>query len=202
MLPAAVPPELPPPPAPAIVTTPVEVDRPPPPPRAASTPRRWGVEALAMGTLGVGGEAEGLGAELGGTFALPPAFDLRASFGATRGALPSSNARLTVMRARVGAGWRAASVGPVSLALRLDVGPCLHLVESHANATPTSGSRWVPAATAAVDIGWRLAPAVEAVVRMGAEVAFGTTRVLVGDEERGTIPAVRLVGQTGVRLLF
>jgi hypothetical protein len=155
-----------------------------------------------MGTTGIGGEAEGLGGELGGTMALAPTFDVRASIGVTRGALASSDARLTVVRPRLGAGWNAARVGPVSMGLRLDVGPCLHLVESHANASPTSGSRWVPAATGVVAIEWRLAPALEIIARIGAEVAFGTTRVLVGDEERGTIPAVRMVGQTGVRLLF
>lgn len=208
MLPASMPADLPaPPPAtpPAAPTREIERPPPPPPPPAPSddrSARRWGIEALAMGTMGVGGEADGFGAELGATIAITRSFDVRASMGATRGALTSSNARLTVMRPRVGAGWTVAVLGPVSMALRLDVGPCFHLVESHANASPSTGSRWVPAATPAGEIQWRLAPAFEILAKVGAEVAFGTTRVLVADEERGTIPAVRLVGQTGVRLLF
>lgn len=189
-----------------------EVQRPPEPTPVAPAEERpevhlegasasgWGVDVAFTTMAGLGGAGSGIGGDVGVRRRLAPKLDFRLALGVTRGAVSGAGATLTIVRPRVGVGVEVLRRGALSFTLRFEAGPWLHVVDR--SAPSSAGSRWVPALRAGGEIAWSVAPPVEATLDLGADLAFGTTRVLVGDEERASISPARLVGALGLRFVF
>ncbi len=172
-----------------------------PAPLASPTELRWAVDLALATTLGLGGDAGGVGGAVALGRELTPAIDARAVMAITRGAVSDAQASLTMLRPRAGVGLTVLRSGRFAGRVRLEAGPWLHLVNRSGSGRAT-GSRWLFGGETAAEIAWTLAPRVALTFDVGLDVAFGTTRVIVGAEERASIPPVRVVGDAGARLLF
>lgn len=161
----------------------------------------WSVDIALATMTGVGGSAGGFGGEVGLRRELTPIIDARAALTITRGGVSDAQGALTIVRPRVGLGITVAQASTLAVRVRVEGGPWLHVV-SRSGKGRAEGSRWLPGAEIAAEIAWVFAPRVALTVDLGLDVAFGTTRVLVGGEERASIPPVRAVGGAGVRLVF
>jgi hypothetical protein len=203
MLPPA-PPVAPPFVAPVVPPAAAPASEEPPPGPSPSARTRWGIDVRFAATTAASVRANGIGGEVGASVRLTSstnALDARVAIAATRGEL-TSLASLWIVRPRAGVGVVAISAAPITLTLRAEVGPWLHVVDRGAGASPNRGSRWVPGATLGADLAWSMARALDLVVGAGADVAFGTTRVVSGVDQSVTIPVLRFVGSSGFSFRF
>jgi hypothetical protein len=88
----------------------------------------------------------------------------------------------------------------VGVAIRLD-GLAIRQALSRDNG-PSHGERWTPGADVVLEGAWVVALPVAIVMGLGAEVAFGPTRVLVDNVTVTSLPVLRFVGEIGVRFSF
>ena len=197
--PPSRPPPVPPPPPPAAVERPSEP--PPAAPPSNAEDRPWALQLALLGMLGAGGDAPGLGGDVALRRRFGSVIDAGAALSLTRGDMSAAQATFTLVRPRIGVGVEVLQRGDLSFTLRIEAGPWLHGVASY-NGPASSDSRWVFGTSATGELAWSLTPPFGLVVDGGVDVASGTTRVLVGDEERTSIPPVRLVIALGVRLRF
>jgi hypothetical protein len=175
---------------------------------AAGAPRRFGVGVSGIGALGVEGPASAVGAAIEGVAFVTEWFALRLGASGRTGpvaALPGSDTVATA-----GAGVEAWVLGAAASAtfrfgLRADALAIVHRVR----ADPTEGGaeihdRWLPGADFRVQSAVRLGRRVDWLIGAGVEVAGGSTEIREGSgrEVVATIPALRLIGETGLRLLF
>lgn len=192
------PPSSPPPPQ---VDAPIAKPLAPSPPTVRST---FAADALATGTTGVTGDANAIGGELGLRAELGPRFGFRAAAGLGAGSAAGGVIMTRTVRLKLGAAYEVARwEGERTLTLRgrADVLAVLHEA-SLRDGSDASASRWVAALAAVLEGAWYVVPRAAIVVDAGVEVALGTTRVFVGNTERTTIPATRLVGAVGARFDF
>lgn len=196
--PAAVPA---PPPAPRL-PSPVADQPPSKPPAEGGRDRAWGLDLSLVNMGGIGGDAPGLGGDLGVRRWVATGIDIRVAASATSGRMSAAQASFTLVRPRVGVGFEVLHRGDVSVMVRLEAGPWLHAVERSSAGQTSGGRRWVAGSSASGELAWSLVPALALILGVGADVAFGTTRVLVAEDERATIPAVRIVAAGGVSLRF
>jgi hypothetical protein len=180
----------------------------PPATRAPVLRQRFGGLSL-IGGDDFQGVAGGLGGALEAAVPADETFALRFSAGVRGGALSSVSA--TGLTTTVGAGgawspWAGQADRRLDLALRADA---LLIVQAVRHTRSSGESDWkaspLPGADALVEAGWRLGGDLHAVVAVGLEAAFGTVAVSVvtsSQTQTATIPAVRAVGQAGLRLYF
>lgn len=197
----APPPPPPPPPPPAQSAVARAVEPPPATPPSNEDERPWTLQLALLSMLGVGGDAPGFGADVAVRRRFGPIVDAGAALGLTRGDMSAAQATLTLVRPRIGVGVKVLQRGELSVMVRVEAGPWLHGVASSSGPT-SSDSRWVFGSSVTGALAWSLSPAFGLVVDAGVDVASGTTRVLVGGEERTSIPPVRLLIAPGVRLRF
>ncbi|HXI55869.1 MAG TPA: hypothetical protein VNO55_07405 [Polyangia bacterium] len=180
----------------------------PPPARAPVLRQRF----AGLSLIG-GDDFKGIAGSLGGALeaAVPTGetFALRFSAGLRGGALSSVSA--TGLNITVGAGvawspWVAQAERRLDLALRVDA---LLIVQAVRHTRSGGESDWkatpLPGADALVEAGWRLSGDLHAFVAVGLEAALGTVDVSVvtsSQTQTATIPALRAVGQAGLRLYF
>jgi hypothetical protein len=177
------------------------------PPARRESPRRFGVEAAAVGRLGIGGDAEGVGGGAGFRWYIVPEFALRAGGDVRTGNVPSARATSLAVEAGAGVGWRpfvSSARRPYELGFRADfLLMALNLTRTSAStATTTTATRWINGADLVVEAGWFPLASVGLVGAAGVETAFGDTNVYVGTVRVATIPVWRAVGELGVRVLF
>ena len=161
----------------------------------------WGVDLGLAATIGIGGTAGGIGGVLALRRDLGRVVSARVAATITRGSVSEAQGSLTVIRPRAGVGLTLLRARSVVAGARVEVGPWLHVVD-RAGDGRTSGSRWLGGVETVAEVAWTVAPRLALTFDLGLDVAFGTTRVIVGDEERASIPILRGVGDAGVRLLF
>ena len=161
----------------------------------------WGLDLTFAAMTGIGGTAGGLGSGGGLRRDLGSALSVRVAATVTRGAVPDARATLTVVRPRGGIGAVLVRGRTVTIGARVEIGPWFYLVD-RSGSSPSSGGRWLGGAEGEAEVAWTVAPRVALTFALGLDVAFGTTRVIVGEEQRASIPPVRGVGDAGMRVSF
>ena len=168
--------------------------------------RRAAFDLVAIASTGIGGYAGGYGSEGSLRFRVVDRVEIRAGFGARIGSIDPLHVQVTSLKIDAGAGfrvWRSEGARPLQVALRVDG---IALQESLSRPIGVDafsrGARWVAGVDGLVEGGWAFVPEAALVVALGTEVVFGTTRVVLDDVGRASIPKVRLVGELGVRVRF
>jgi hypothetical protein len=191
-------------PAPQVPAPPVET----PPPVApivdeGAAPRAWAFDLAAIGSAG--GSAEGVGAALGLRYGVAPRLAIRAAAGWRSGEIASASASSRALYGSLGV-FVGAFPDPRTwtLGLRADL-MVLHHALSRADQNGVdirSAARALPGADLLAELGLAAGSRTRVVVALGAEYAFGTTEVYVGQDRVATIRRLRAVGEVGMRIAF
>lgn len=160
------------------------------------------LELDGVATAGVGGAASGWGGALTGLIPIASSVVLRLGGGARFGSIAAAGAATSVARAHLGLGWQPLRDAASGLGLGVR-GHLVVLRDAVSRTDPTeAGARWLPGVDLELEVAWSVASSVELLVAGGAELAFGTTHVVVGTEAVASIPPVRLLAELGVRTRF
>lgn len=190
------------------------VEAPPAPaPRSPTNPaapvpadRRGAFDLVALASAGIGGYAGGFGSEASVRFRVADWLGVRAGFGLRIGSIDPLHVQMTTSKIDAGVAlraWHTQGPRPLDVALRVD-----GLVVQEALSRPldgdtfSRGSRWIGGMDALVEGAWTFVPEAAFVGALGTEVVFGTTRVVLDDVGRASIPKLRLVGELGMRVRF
>ena len=175
-------------------------------PSRGPDPERGAVDIVTIGSSGSGGNAGGFGGVLLTRWRVASTVMFCFGGGGRTGEISELRSSATVILAKAGVSWQPFRTNGerfFALGLRADLLASLQLVSRTLAFDQTSrGSRWMPGADLLVEGGWYFHPRLAAVAAFGGEVAFGTTRVYIGDVQRATIPKLRMVGELGVRVRF
>lgn len=160
------------------------------------------VEAAGLGTVGVGAGTITGGGGIAGLALFLPRLAAVATANVRFGRIAAANASVSSVQLGGGALWRMLvfpTRRPFEVDLRAD-GLAMLLVATRRGETQSS---WLPAVRAAVEGVWfPLSPSVGFLTLVGAEVAFGSASVVVGDHTVATVPPFRAVGEVGLRARF
>lgn len=177
-------------------STPIEA------PASSESSARVGLELVGLGSAGIGGSATGVGGEVGARLHVTDDVAIRIGGGVRFGSIGAATANSSTTRLAGGVAWdfvHAAS-RRLSFTLRLDA---LVLRDALARTDRDEhGARWMPGADAFIEGAWSFSTGGAIVVGVGPEVAFGTTRVVVGATTVATLPPVRALASIGVRARF
>jgi hypothetical protein len=195
------------PPAKVEEPKPVPVAPTPPPDVVAPAPsiedaKLW-VDASAQGATGFVGSAGSLGGAVAVSTLLRP-FALRVGFAARGGEVAEADASSVLFRGDAGVGFYT-----VVFDRRVMFGGRTGLVVFHHSLSRTepdgmhrSGTHTLLGAEIMLEGSVALSAHFAFVTAIGSEVAFGTTRVLIGPARVAVIPALRAVAELGVRVAF
>jgi hypothetical protein len=184
--------------------TPTVVASAPPPP---APPRRFALDAAAEGGLALAGAGSGVGGALGLRWYAGRRLGLRAGVQARFGEVASAQAAASDVAAAAGL---MLSVIPPSderrfgLTVRADA-LLLYQSLSHLSqddAAPVRSGRVLPGADALVEGQWAVSPTLALLLGAGAEIAFGTTDVIVHLRKVAELAPFRLVVQGGLVAQF
>jgi hypothetical protein len=161
--------------------------------------------ALGFALTGaIGGNPSG-GAFAGGRWYVLPWLALRAGVGARIGRLDAAQADTLLTYGAIGPVVRFASTGgsqPIELSLRGDLlGLRQEVIRSSTVGTESHVSLLFGSG-AALEGAWFFGPSGAIIAAVGAEAAFGTTRVEIGDSLAVDIPPLRGVGELGLLIRF
>lgn len=164
--------------------------------------RRLGVSATAA--AGVGGPATGFGGAVEGLIGVASNVGLRFATSLRAGPIAALPGTHFVASLAGGLEWWGVHAGRWSLSLRGDVLLLRHQVTRTASGEDESSGRFVPGADLVAATTLRLASGWEALVGVGAELAWGTTEIRDGTAHVvvATIPALRAIAQAGFRIGF
>jgi hypothetical protein len=169
---------------------------------SSRTPRE--LEFAGIGSIGIGGSGGGLGAMAGVRFAAATPLWSRWFVGGRAGSIPQAQA--TTRTAFVGTGLALSSTdaGPWQLGLRLDAFACYleatHLSEDDPD--PVRRSRLLGGLDLAGELGWHFTAGTAVSVAAGIEALSGKTEVYLHQAEVSTIPALRTIGELGIKTSF
>jgi hypothetical protein len=162
---------------------------------------------MVMGSLGVGGNGDGLGGAFAVRRTLAPWVGVRGELLGRTGVVQAAEA--TALSLHLTAGLAFTPLGDpathrVSLALRADAGV---FYESLGHLSPDDidrvrQARFLPGADLILEGSVRILGSAAVVVGVGAEVAFGRTDVYVHQEKVAVLPPLRLVSSVGLRHYF
>jgi len=172
----------------------------------AAPPASFSVDLSAVGSLGVDGPAEGLGAEAGGEVTLGSSLSLRLGAGVRSGDVANLNGTDVVVSANAGLAWRplaATPERPLGVGIRAAALGLYHdLSHRESDGRTVRHGRFLPGVMSTIEGTWRLNRVLDAVAGLGAEVALGATDVLVAGRTVATIPPFRVLVDLGLRLRF
>jgi hypothetical protein len=200
-----------PPSPPTPVGTSKEVLPPSLPPASPPSPssHRFGFDLAALGSLGIGGFAGGLGGELGGRFWLTPAIAAVARGSATRGDIEIAQATATTLRFAAGLSidllplLPSASTRTFAVDVDATLGVSrLALSRNAVGEQASAGNRWVSVVQLRAEAVWWFLPQTALVPSLGVELAFGPTEVHVDGAAVATIPWSRGIAALGLRTRF
>ena len=168
-------------------------------------PVRVGISAV--GAMGIGGPAYGLGAGAEAGLFLTRDFGLRIGASVRSGSISELPGRDLVSSLAAGLEWwplPTSSARPVGFGIRADMLALHHQVTATLAGQSETQGRFMPGADLLLSVGFRLTSRVELVAGLGAEMAFGTTEIRTGSPPQtvATIPALREVAEVGLRLGF
>ncbi len=175
--------------------------------RGAELPTaRAAFDVSAAGALGLGGNAAGLGGEVGARLRLSHGFSLVGFGSAMLGDMESAQATSSTLRFVAGGAFeplRPLATRPFAIGVVLDAGASrVSLTRRIVGADPISGARWVGVSQGRLELAWWVLPQTALVSSVGVEVAFGATRVVIDDASVSSIPVVRGLASLGVRSSF
>jgi hypothetical protein len=175
-----------------------------------------------VGTLGLGGNATGLGGAVAGEFYVTPTWLVRLSFSARQGDVALRNETAaqsaTDLAGYVGLGvayWpmRRSPGRALTLGVRVDALVLFHSVKGpRLEGDPAFAmermvivrrNKVLPGLGAMGEVAWNVLGPVEMVASLGLEIAAGNTPLeLNGKPTEKKIPILRAVGEAGIRLSF
>jgi hypothetical protein len=161
------------------------------------------LDATLQASSAFSGSATVAGGGLAARLPLRP-FALRGGVAVRAGSIPEANASSLLVRADLGAAFWTVVLEP-----RLAVGVRSGLVLFHHALKRTrpdggtaSGTHTLLGTELVAEASWALGSRFALLGALGAEVAFGTTRVLIGTDQVTVVPPVRPLGELGVRAIF
>jgi hypothetical protein len=173
-------------------------------PIAPPSAQPWAIDLTAVGSVGLGGPASGIGGATHVEFSVLETIWLRAGGGVRTGGVPGQEGTDLVTWGTIGAAWRPlfpTGVGQLGTAVRLDGGTLFHYLSHRvADGQIEHKGRVVPGAVLMVEELWRFRPSLDVFFALGSEVAFGWTEVSVLGQLVTTIPPIRGMAELGVRL--
>jgi hypothetical protein len=183
---------------------PRRTEQPPPRSKASVDDGKVWVDVTAQGATGFAGSASSLGGGLAFRVPLRPIV-LRLAGAVRGGEIPEADdATCTTIRGDAGAGLYTLVLDrKVMLGGRTGLAVFRHsLTRGERTGAQVSGTHTLLGMEAMLEAGVALSPNVLVIAAAGTEVAFGTTRVLVGPSEVTVIPAVRPTAELGFRAVF
>ncbi len=168
-------------------------------------PVRIGISAV--GAMGIGGPANGLGGGAEGELFLTRALGVRVGASARIGSISELPGNDLVSSLTAGLEWWPLQISAdrrMGIGLRADALALHHQVSATTGGQAESQGRFLPGADLLVVGALRLTSRVEFVAGLGSEMAFGTTEVRMGSTHQtvATIPALREIAEAGIRLGF
>jgi opacity protein-like surface antigen len=173
----------------------------------ASAPYSEHLSLDFAGTMssGIGGTASGVGALVGIRWAFAGPVAARGFVAGRAGSVPEAQSNTRTLQA--GAGLSVRLSPPSS---RLLVGARLDAVLSYFevshfsedDAVPATMSRFLPGADVLAEAGFRLSRPVSLYGGAGLETMFGTTSIYTHGQRVALVPALRGVGELGLRVFF
>lgn len=168
-------------------------------------PVRVGISAV--GALGLGGPANGLGAGVEAELFLTRGLAVRIGASVRTGSISELPGEDLVSSLAAGLEWwplPTSSDRPLGFGLRVDLLALHHQVSATTSLQPETQGRFLSGADLLGAVALRLTSRVEFVAGLGAEMAFGTTEIRTGSPPQtvATIPAWREIAEAGLRLGF
>jgi len=168
-------------------------------------PVRIGISAV--GAMGIGGPANGLGGGAEGELFLTGDFGFRIGASVRAGSISELPGRDLVSSLTAGLEWwplPISSDGRMGFGLRADALALHHQVSATTAGQAESQGRFLLGTDLLVVVALRLTSRVEFVAGLGSEMAFGTTEIRTGSTHQtvATIPALREIAEAGIRLGF
>lgn len=168
-------------------------------------PVRVGISAV--GALGLGGPANGLGAGAEAELFLTRGLGVRIGASVRTGSISELPGKDLVSSLAAGLEWwplPTSSDRPLGFGLRVDLLALHHQVSATTSLQPETQGRFLPGGDLLGAVALRLTSRVEFVAGLGAEMAFGTTEIRTGSPPQtvATIPAWREIAEAGLRLGF
>ena len=159
----------------------------------------------AVGAMGIGGPATGLGGGADGELFWARGFVVRVGASVRMGSISELPGRDLVSSLAVGLEWwplPTLSVRRLGFGLRGDALAIHHQVSATIAGQSETQGRLVPGADLLVTAACRLTSRVEFIAGLGSEMAFGTTEIRTGSTYQtvATIPALREIAVAGLRL--
>jgi hypothetical protein len=182
---------------------PIVITLPPP----APPPSRWALDALVAGSLGVNGDADGIGGAFAVRRTLVPALAVRLEVSGRTGVLQVAQATAISLHAGLGLCWNPLgnpATHRADLGLRADLGA---FFESLSHLSPDDAervrqARFLPGGDLMLEGSVRVFDSAALVLGLGGELAFGRTDVYVHEAHVSVIPPLRLVTNLGLRQYF
>jgi len=170
-------------------------------------PWRLALDALVMGSLGVNGDADGLGGCFAVRHALWKSLAVRAELGGRTGVVQAAQATSLSARVAAGLAWTVFDDVPTRRANVGLRGDLALFYESLGHLSPDdvdrdSRGRFLPGADLVLEGSLRVLGQAALVLGAGAELAFGHTDVYVHQRQVAVVPALRLVTSLGLRHYF
>lgn len=175
-----------------------------PPPEPA---QRWALDAAVEGGIAIGGTGAVAGGSLGLRWLRFSRVGFRLGMRARFGEMAEAQAAIVTVAGAAGVVLDALTPRAdrhLGFALRADA---LLLYETMAHLSPDDAarvrqSRLLPGVSVAAELRWSLSPTLALLLAAGPEVAWGTTRVYVGDTEVGHLSPLRAAVQAGLVASF
>ena len=169
--------------------------------------RRGAIDLVATSGFGIDGYGGGFGSELSFRYRVALPVAVRAGFGIRVGSIEPANIQTRTAQFSAGLAIRAwhtpDMLRPLHVALRVD-GIVVRQGLSHAIFADavSRGVRWVGGLDLLLEGGWDFVPEAAFIAAVGSEIVFGTTRVVLDNDERADLAKVRLVAELGMRVRF
>jgi hypothetical protein len=176
-----------------------------PPPYAAGS--SWfAVEVASSGSVGIGGNALGLGPAVALRAAVLGPLALRGVALVRFGAVDAASATAASIGVGGGASYRVLRINGKGLnleaGLRVDVLAMQLAFSEDVAGTTVQRSRWLTAVDVLAELAWPLASHLTLLTSGGVEIAAGPTTITVGGTPVDHIPVGRVVAELGVRIAF
>jgi hypothetical protein len=186
--------------------------RPLPPAPSMTADGDYGTSVRAGGafSLGLGGNATGLGGSVAGEFYVTPTWLVRLSFSARWGHLPRLAPYATDFAGYGGLGvawWPMRHTPGRSLAVgfRVDALVLFHSVTGPSDTAMdarTTQNKVLPGVDALGEVAWNAWDSFEIVGSLGLESAIGPTGIELDAAQKDVIPIARVVAEVGIRYSF
>jgi hypothetical protein len=176
-------------------------------PAPPAPPSRWALDALVAGSVGIDGDADGIGGAFALRRTLVPSLAARVEVSGRTGVLQVAEATALSLHAGAGLCWNPLgnpATHRVDLGLRADVGVFFESLShlSSDDAERVRRARLLPGGDLMLEASVRVFDTAALVLGLGAELAFGRTDVYVHETRVSVIPPLRLVSSLGLRQYF